>query len=295
MSSLLWKPLLAATLAQDADLRALPYPVWASPKIDGFRAMVQRGRLVSRKGLPVPNVELQARFGRPELEGLDGELCDGPAWGVDVFNRTSKVVHKATATGGIAFRVIDHHSLPGDLEARYADIRRLAPRWGVIPIRQIRITGPDQLVLFEERTLARGYEGVMLRRCGQGLYPQKAGKENRSTLREFDLVKLKRFDDSFAVITTVHQLRHNLTNGLTPGGRRSTRKDGIVVDDALVGSVTLRDRKWVFDVSVATKELRAKGPGWWRNQIGKRVRYRYQNVGSKDAPRFPTAAFEELA
>ena len=53
MRPLLWKPLLAVSLPLDpatGDFRwdLIRFPVWASPKLDGYRAMVQRGTQLDR-------------------------------------------------------------------------------------------------------------------------------------------------------------------------------------------------------------------------------------------------------
>src|ERR1700691_4396498 len=100
--TMLWKPLLSATVpidpaTEDFDWACVPFPVYASPKLDGYRSMVQGGVLVSRNGLAVRNKELQARYGRVEHNGLDVELCDGPPTDPGVFNKTSSTVRKADA------------------------------------------------------------------------------------------------------------------------------------------------------------------------------------------------------
>src|SRR5512139_310093 len=69
------KPMLAA--AAPTELAGLPYPLLASPKLDGVRATVQGGVVLSRSLKPLPNRFVQARYGRPEFEGLDGELSCG--------------------------------------------------------------------------------------------------------------------------------------------------------------------------------------------------------------------------
>lgn len=303
--TLLWKPLLAATLKPDADLDTLPYPLYASPKIDGIRAMVQGGVVVSRKGVPFPNAGVQRAFGGKVYEGLDMELVYGEPWAPDVFNKTQSVVlsgarEKAAigereVTGWAIDRYGAHDSQSfkfrydtlGDCfeDARGSKIRRIP---------QTLVRSSKDLLRFEERALARGYEGVMLRRADSGAYPQKPGKDNRSTLREFELVKLKRMDHGFGAIVAVHPLEHNLNEEKTAAGKRSSKKGGIVVDPERVGSVTLRDGKYEFNVNVQTNELRDKGPGWWQARIGSRVRYTHQSVGRKESPRFPQCKFEEL-
>ena len=302
--SLRWKPLLAATLPPDADLGALPYPLWASPKIDGFRCVVQGGVALSRKGLPLRNKAVQELLGRPEYEGLDGELVVGKPWAVDVFNRAQNCINTGSEDAAKEFRkhgalwVID---LVAEQEPSFS-LRQVflyeeAERWPrhlrLIP--QILIRNAKQLEAFEANCLKRGYEGVMLRRGDADAYPQKPGKENRSTLREFDLVKLKRFEYDTATIVRAHHLEHNANEGKTAAGKRSTRKAGIVVDETRVGSVTLRSRRFgEFSVKVQTEKLRAKGWPWWHDQVAKRVRFKYQLAGTKDKPRIPQCTFAEL-
>ncbi len=304
MSALLWKPTLAATLPPDADLDALPYPLWASPKIDGFRCMGQRGTAVTRKGLRYRNTAVQALFEESdgEYEGLDGELCVGPPWAADVFNRTQNVVNDGSDTAAKEFfrhGFFHVFGLYGRLsssppEVMFAKLRLLKGLDKLRIVPQTVVTDKDRLLSFEARCLAKGYEGVMLRRCDGPGYPQKPGKENRSTLREFHLVKLKRFEYDEAVITGWRHLEHNLNEEKTVAGRRSSKKSGCVVDEARVGSVTLRDGAHEFSVNVQTDALRAKGPAWWSRQVGRQVRYTHQSVGRKELPRFPQCKFEEL-
>jgi DNA ligase 1 len=300
VNALLWKPLLAATLPAGADLGALPYPVFASPKVDGFRVMVQRGVAVSRKGIPYRNLAVQGLYGRPEYEGLDGELCVGPPYAGDVFNRTQNCVNSGKEAAAEEFRkhgalwVIDVYSRSDFMRRNAANKELFNNKPQIHLIKQTLVCNEKQLRVYEEKQLACGYEGVMLRRGDAGPYPQKPGKDNRSTLREFDLVKLKRFDHGFATIVECRPLEHNVNEEKTAAGKRSTKRGGIVVDAERVGSVVLRDRGRTFSVNVQTKALRDRGPGWWRGQVGKRVRYTHQSAGSLEAPRFPQATFEEL-
>ena len=294
MSALLWNPTLAATLSADADLRTLPYPLFASPKLDGVRATVQHGVLVSRTGRSIANATAQLMFGSGLFEGLDGELTVGKPSGPDVFNRTVRVTQKRDASArDLRFNVFDAFCNLSSFKERQAYLKdHFAKDMSIV--RQTRITGPDQLALYEEKALADGYEGVMLRRCDAGPYMQK-----RSTLREFNLVKLKRFEHAFATTLRVHPLRHNDNEEKTGTGKRSSKKAGIRLDKTLVGSVDLVDDKTgvEFSVNVLTDVLRA-WPGWkdfakWR---GLHVRYKYQPVGTLKggAPRFPVCTFDEL-
>ena len=101
----LWKPMLAAKpdpAELDAAIAALKYPVLASPKLDGIRATVQGGRLLSRSLKPIPNLALQKLWGKKELEGLDGEIIVGSPFGEGVFDRTRRVVMTRAASAECA-------------------------------------------------------------------------------------------------------------------------------------------------------------------------------------------------
>ena len=89
------KPMLAAKPKPedlDATLASLRYPLLASPKLDGIRATVQNGKLYSRSLKLVPNLALQALWGRTTLDGLDGEIIVGPPTAPDCFARTTSLV-----------------------------------------------------------------------------------------------------------------------------------------------------------------------------------------------------------
>lgn len=302
--ALLWKPTLAATLPTAYDLTTLPYPLLASPKIDGVRAMVQGGVVVSRNGRPIPNRGVQKKFGSGTFEGFDGELTIGPPYAADVFNRTVSVVMSGSQEKEEAalrlcrFNVFDFNRKAKDERAVGIDLcGRLSflaglKSNGVDVVTQTRVNNAAALLKFEERCRARGYEGVMLRRLDAGAYMGK-----RSTLKEFYLVKLKRFDYGFGVVKMTHPLQHNKNEERVQSGRRSSKKAGMVVDMTKVGSVTVRDSKTgiEFDVKVPTDRLQS-WPGWERGDWQKvTVRYKYQLVGAMNGvPRFPTCDFKEL-
>lgn len=298
MSLLLWKPTLAATLPSDYDLTTLPYPLLASPKLDGVRAMVQRGVLVSRNGRPISNLQAQQKFGEAEYEGLDVEITVGSPYGQDVFNKTVRVTQKRDADAGdLRLNVIDimtHIDLP--LRARLKIIKHDVTGGGISAIHQTIIHDAAQLQAYLAAQLAKGYEGCMLRRTDAGPYMQK-----RSTLCEFNLVKLKRMEFGEAVILAAYPLRHNDNVDKTATGRRTTAKAGIRLDKTQIGSVLLRDVKTGVEFTVGvphrTDEVR-RWAGWAESKcwLGKRIRYKFQLCGTLKggAPRFPTATFQEL-
>ena len=306
--TLLWKFLLAATIPPKYGLAKLPYPLYASPKIDGVRGGAQNGVVVSRNGRPIANREIQTRFGRPEYEGLDFEITDGVPYGEGVYNRAVRMTNKASADASKArLNVFGWYPCADGGPDSFCDVSTqlsiVADREantgckGVHIVKQTLIKNAAQLVKFEEKCLAQGYEGVMLRGADSPAYPQKPGKENRSTLNEGWLLRLKRFEYAECRLLAVHPLEHNANTERTSIGRRSSKKSGMVVSTTQFGSVDVVDTKSAatFSLTIPTNELR----NWegWRNEKlwkGKVVRYKFFPTGNVSAPRFPTAKFEEL-
>jgi DNA ligase-1 len=286
------------------DLTALPYPLLASPKIDGVRCMVQNGILVSRHGKPFRNQGPQRKFFSRPLEGCDGELTLGRPFGDDVLHRTNGCLNSGQSEAYERFmfegefHLFDLHVPVVEFDIRYARLHtqmdKLAGRDGdlhVVP--QSKIRSVDHLLQYEVKQLARGYEGVMLRACMTG----RPYMEKRSTLKEFELVKLKRFEYGKARILAVHPLEHNTNTARTSTGRRSSSKSGMVKDELLMGSVSLEDvtGKFGFSVTLDSTELRS-WPGWqtpkqWLNKL---VVYKYFPSGVVNTTRHPTCKFREL-
>jgi DNA ligase-1 len=295
-----WKPLLAATLPQDADLSALPYPLYASPKLDGVRCMIQNGAPISRNFKAFRNPAVAKKFGFAAFEGLDGELTIGPPYGSDVYNKTAGCLNSGKAEAYqvamklLRFNVFDIRThLAFDFVTRLETLRRDYKNQGAQIVEQKLICNAAALTAYEEQMLAKGYEGLMLRAADSGAYMEK-----RSTLREFVLVKMKRVERAFARILEIYSLERNLNTEKTSTGKRSSKKVGIVVDKTRIGSALLKDTKTgvEFSVSVAGDVLQ-KWTGWKDKSLwaGKLVAYRYQMVGTMNGvPRFPICSFSEL-
>ena len=70
-----FKPLLASPV----EWKHLDYSnLWVSPKLDGIRAIIRDGVVMSRSLKPIPNKHVQRILGNsPGIEGYDGELIVG--------------------------------------------------------------------------------------------------------------------------------------------------------------------------------------------------------------------------
>lgn len=160
------------------------FPCAASPKLDGIRAIVSGGVVLSRSGNPIPSADVQAAFSH--LEGYDGELIAGDPGASDVFARSTSAAMSRDGAG-CTFHVFDHQS-DGDFFERSA---RLHAGGRVTVVQQVVIQTAADLERFEADCAAAGFEGVMVRD------PAAPYIEGRSR----GMQKLKRFEDSEAVCT----------------------------------------------------------------------------------------------
>jgi len=276
------KPLLAATIV---DTSLLTFPLLASPKLDGIRALVIDGVLVSRNMKPIPNPAVQAMFGHKHLNGFDGELICGDPTDKAAFRKTtSAVMSQQGITPGVKFHVFDKFDHGGPFHQRLAS---LSDYQGVSLVPHREVKSEVELLVQEVLWLGAGYEGVMLRSL-HGPY-----KQGRSTLRESILMKLKRFADDEAIIIAVEEQLQN-TNEMTRDalGRaeRSNHQAGMVGKNTL-GSLRVRGLTGPFkgvEFSVGSGMDDALRQQLWKTPpIGQTVKFKYFPIGSKDAPRFP--------
>lgn len=278
-----FKPMLAATLKG-----AVPYPVWVSPKIDGVRAVVRNGVVLSRSLKPIPNKHVQDLF--RDLEGLDGELVLGCPFDPGLMQNTISAVMTVEGTPDVRFHYFDcfsDHQL--SFSARLKKSRKIGSgNDKAIAVLQLLIYSEDDLMKLEEAYLSQGYEGLILRS------PEVGYKFGRSTLKEFGLVKFKRFVDDEATIVACHEL---MTNNNTPEedelghAKRSTKKAGLSGADTL-GSFEVRSKKWSKTFSVGSGLTEEQRNQFWiekESLIGKLIKFKYfGQSGMKDVPRFPT-------
>lgn len=280
------KPMLAAK----TDGKGLSYPLLASPKLDGVRALIINGIVMSRSFKPIPNAYVQKLFGRPEYNGLDGELIVGTPTDKDVYRNTTSGVMSQAGEPDVSYHVFDKFDHGGGfhdrLRASQEIIRRLDPVIPVVPVEHRFIACEQTLLALEEQYLADGYEGVMLRQQN-GPY-----KHGRSTEREGWLLKLKRFDDSEAVILSAYELMHNAneaTQNELGYTERSSHKAGMV-GKGILGGLSVRDVYSGVEFDIGTGFDQATREALWkqRDQLPEQIiKYKFFASGVKDKPRFP--------
>lgn len=276
--------------AKVTDLAQLKYPILASPKIDGLRAIVKDGQLLSRTLKRIPNMELQERASDLP-DGLDGELVLGIPTGPGVFNRTQSglMSYDGDLTGltYIVFDLWDKHEEP--YHARNSILRNLRiPPW-CMHLEQTFIENVTQLETYEQQVVDLGYEGVMLRT------PNSLYKYGRSTFNESYLIKLKRFADSEAEVIGYEPLFENQNAkeyNEVGYSKRSSAQGGLVEVERL-GALRVRQDigGTVQEFGIGSGFTLAERVDLWRERdalIGKQVRYKYLPYGQKDKPRHPT-------
>lgn len=279
-----FKPMLAANTKG-----AIQFPVLASPKLDGVRCLIIDGKAMGRSLKPLPNKHLQSIFGKAELNGLDGELICGPVTGEDGFRKTTSAVMTIEGEPELTYWVFDMWNVDEGFATRHYQTKRMSEKYASLGIKIVPhklVYNQEELDRLEQKWLKDGFEGVMIRD------PRGPYKCGRSTAKEGYLLKIKRFADSEARILGVTELLHNDNEATTsPTGyvQRSSHKEGMKPAGVL-GSLVVEDvkTKVVFDLGTGfTAEQRQE---YWNNYesiIGKIVKYKYQESGVKDKPRFP--------
>ena len=289
------KPMLAK--AAPEDLSVLTYPLLVQPKFDGIRALIVDGVVQSRSGKPIPNKDIQARYGRPEYNGLDGELLVGDPRDANAMQNTSTIVMAPDKdASGCVFYVFDLWDEPGAryvsrLRALAGTLEELDPRH-FARVRSEAAFAPGDVEKWESHFVAEGYEGAILRTDE----PYKHGRSGSKG----PLLKLKRFIDFEAVVIGVEERMHNQNERKRDAfGRtdRSTAKAGLVpagdlgklVCRALNGphegqefgcgtGFTADQRKTLWDLYLTT----GGAP-----PLGRIAKIKSFPVGVKEAPRFP--------
>lgn len=276
------KPMLAAPAGAE-----LPFPLLLSPKLDGIRCLIVAGVAVGRSLKPLPNRHVQQLFGRSELNGLDGELLVGNPVAKDVFQTTTSGVMTATGEPNVTFWVFDDYSAPGGFGERYLRAQRrlkAVPHCQLVP--HVQVATADDLSGWEQYYLARGCEGIMLR------HPTGPYKHGRSTAKEAWLLKVKRFEDSEAVVLDATELMHNANEAKRNALghlERSSHKTGKVGKRSL-GALMVKDLKTGVEFDIGTGFTESQRQVLWDkggSLIGKVVKYKFQPTGVKEKPRFP--------
>lgn len=269
------KPMLAATIK---DLHALSYPLVASPKLDGIRAIVYRGSLLSRSMKPIPNMAAQDKFAKLP-HGWDGELIVGAPTAKDCFQRTtSQVMSRDGGVKDMQYYVFDNFSVGEGFAGRN---KCISPEYA---LQHEVMLNAQEVEQYETRHLALGYEGVMLRS------PYAPYKYGRSTLREQGLMKLKRFLDDEALVTGFEEMMHNNNAAFTGelGQTKRSTHQANQMPAGTLGAIVVRWRGQALGIGTGFTAMQ-RDMIWVnrRSLIGALAKFKYLPIGMKDLPRHP--------
>jgi DNA ligase-1 len=277
------------------DLTKIKYPLLASFKLDGIRAVFMNGELYSRSLKVLPNENLHKRFqilkdySKQHNVILDGEMyCDSVT-----FNELSGIIRS------------DNQELPYDLEFwcfdllditnkkledRFMDYKKLErshPYNYFHSVIQKQVESAEEATACFEFALEHGFEGIILRN------PDSRYKFGRATVKENIAFKVKPFITFDAIVTGVGQAteaREGSEKKINELGRSVTSKklaDRVLIPKASTFKVMYEGKELEVSLAMTNEEKEEI----WANQqkyIGKTIEYKGMIVGSKDLPRHAT-------
>lgn len=266
----------------------------SSYKMDGIRAIVKEGRVVSRTLKTIPSMFVQQNF--CHLEGYDGELICGEPNSPTVYRDTYSAVQTHGCTTPVNFFVFDKWNKPDvPYEQRHIELAFEVPTANphIKFLNQDMMYTPSRILSMESDALRLGYEGLILRRLDA---PYKYG---RSTFNEGYLLKLKRTKDAEAKIVGWEELMHNGNEAQTDERgftKRTSHKDNLVGMDTL-GAILCEGVGEPFEgipfkIGVFKGFSKAELQDIWNNRHDevwntRLAKYTYCEVGVKEAPRHP--------
>ena len=275
-----FKPMLAHTIE---DTSKIKYPVFVSVKIDGIRCLIKDGVALSRSLKPIRNEYVQSILGKPEYNGLDGELVVGSIFAKDCYRVTNSGVMSKEGEPDFNYYLFDRWDCPTLPFSSRRDTLITLNRMPVL--QQVRVVDEQKLLLLEQILLNDGAEGVMVRS------PDGPYKYGRSTVKEGTLGKLKRFADSEFEVVGFEERVHNgneATVNALGHTERSSHKENKVGRGDLGALVCQTAEGLVFNVGTGFDDnLRRE---IWNNRaqyLGRLAKVKHFQVGVKDSPRFP--------
>jgi len=284
------KPMLAAKATDEQiqklfDTNAI---MIGSPKLDGIRCTIQNGQAYSRSLKLIRNKHIQSELSDAVLEGLDGELIVGSPTAPDVYRTTTSAVMRESGEPEFTFWVFDNINMTTkNYRQRLTQLKaRVFNLFPIEILEAVDLDGMDDLWVYENACLDAGFEGIILR-DGSGRY-----KHGRATAKEGELIKVKRFSDSEATILGMEeQMKNNNEKKVNELGRgqRSSHKENKVPKGTL-GALVCKDKTTGIQFNIGSGFDDATRDQLWKYKdglIGQTIKYKYFDIGVKDAPRHP--------
>ena len=280
------RPLLSCEVPMDK----IQLPVYVSTKCDGVRSVVIDSVVYSRSLKPIRNKYVQKLFGKPEYNGMDGELVVGDIYAKDVFQKTTSGVMSAEGTPDVKFYVFDicnrsEETFTARRFILHHKLKNLPFDSNVMMLQQHYVETLYDLQQYLEDERIKGGEGLICRN------PDGKYKYGRSTPKEQLSVKLKFFESGEFEVIGFEERMHNANEAKTNElgyTERSSCKENLIPMNTL-GSLVLKYGDSEFRCGTGFNDLQRKEI--WDNKdsyLGKLASIRYMSVGSKDLPRVPS-------
>jgi DNA ligase-1 len=293
MSYWLMKPLSIGQGKKDVSPEDVIFPGYASRKLDGIRACIKNGVVLSNSKKPIASKLVQKLFGF--LENLDGELGYGDPTDPLFYNKTQSAVNSIEFPEDfdpdlLCFYVFDYRiSLAGTC-TRLSYLENM-PEWPRVKVlEQTLVHDFRDLERLYNQYVAEGYEGIMYKRVGAHY------KEGRSGKLDQPLLRIKPFGNEFFEAQIIgYECAYQNDNdayideqGFT---KRSSHRDNLVPLDML-GAFVVKDCKTGVEFRLpASAMAHADRIALWKkidDCLGRYVRYTCLTYGAKEKPRMPS-------
>lgn len=281
----------------DVDLTKLRYPCLVSPKIDGVKLVRFDGQLKGRSFKQYRNKHLNTMFDKPEYEGFEGEVIIGNnAHSQDLCRTTTSAVNSFEGEPTYTWCLFDYVteqlvdlSYSVRIEMLLAHINSLDFDTSNLRLVNSEVCHNEaELLASEAMWLEQGYEGIIIR-DGDSKY-----KQGRATTNSQEVLRLKRFTDSEAVIIGFTEEMYNGNEAtIDELGRtsRSSHQNNMIGKNTL-GSLLVRDCTTGVEFGIGSGFDDAMRLTVWENRevyLSMIVKYKFFDKGTKDGvPRFPT-------
>lgn len=285
-----FKPMLCPN--DQVDLSSIKYPMLASVKLDGVRAIFINGELFSRSLKLLPNSNLDTMFKDIKKYSKDNNVIfDGELYCKSVtFNELSGIIRS------------DNQELPKDLRFCCFDVldannKKFIERYvqyhsielpNFIGCKQTPVKNEKDVNTYFELALSEGFEGLILRN------PDSYYKFGRVTAKSNDAYKVKSFvtlDAKIIGIGQATEAREGSEKTINELGRSKTSQklaDRVLIPMASTFKVMYEGKE--LEVSIAMSHEEKKEI--WANQskyIGRILEYKCMETGMKDLPRHATS------
>jgi ATP-dependent DNA ligase len=267
VSEVLPLPMLAHKFTERG--KAITYPCFVQPKLDGHRALFDGEKFWTRKGkLYLPEVTQHLRF---DTDGmiLDGEIMLPPEF---TFQETTSAIKKPNKNtpqlGYYVFDIVDGNNCTFRERIDALDILIGLGRTDAVPeqvrmVSTIMCESEDEIAGWLTKALKKGYEGLILRNA--------AGKYAIGQ-RSIDLQKLKDFVDEEFTIHSCVDGKGREAEAILYVCKTADGKEFTVRPE---GSIKERKQLW-YDFCTGSYSPQ-----------GAQLTVRYQNLTDEGLPRFP--------